>query len=773
MSRPPQENWREESVPEEAPEIDFLQYWRTVQRRSRLLVSIVAAVLLLTVVQTLLTPPSYQARALLDLEKDVPGLLDFGQSTPLYMPDLDYYRTQYNLLESRGLAERIVTRLRLAERPDFNPSRAGFWKASPWKAPGAGTAPAAGQDLLTGLAERVQRMTAVRPIRGTHLVTIESVASSPKLAADLANGLAEAFIEWNLENRSGKTSDAARYLEAQAEQLKSELETKKKQLGVYGATSNIVSADPQGNLTLQKLEAISRDYAVALADRITKEARYSEVRTAPPASIADTLSPNGLVTQLRAEQARAEREYAQKLSVFKPEWPAMQQLAAQIEKGREHLRSVIEETVQKARGSAKADYDAALQREQSLLSVLDQQKRQAVHQTSESAEYNSLLSEVQVKQTLLDALLKRQGETSVDSELMGRKDSAVRIVDRALVPHERYRPSLRRNLFVGAFFGFVLAFATIFLLDHFDRSLKSAEDVERWIGLPSLGVIPSVSEEQEGGYGYGYGSPRPGKRKSRDRAPAASPAAERHVEFVPMERPRSSAAEAYRSARTALLLSSADRLQTVLVTSALPGEGKTSTALNLAVVLSQLDKSVLLIDADMRHPRIHEVMRISNRLGLVSYLTGQVKMEEVSFETRVPNLSVVPSGPAPPNPAELLSSARMTGFVEAARKTYDFIVFDSAPLMLVTDAVVTGMLCDGTILCAHGGKTPRDVVRRAGQVLGRSGVRVFGVLLNNLPARYSAGRYYGGKDDQGRYAGYYVEEEGVRADRVTGKGTPA
>jgi succinoglycan biosynthesis transport protein ExoP len=729
---------------------DLLEYGRIVWRRRRLLLSIVGAFLLLAIVKTFLTPPSYAARTLLDVEKEIPGEMDFRQTSVYAMWDPEFYQTQYDLLQSRGLAERVVTTLKLADRPDFNPAKSSFWKPRAGKP--ANAAMPVDEDLRASLAMKVQGMTSIQPARGTHLVSVQVVAGSPRLAADIANGLAESFIGWNMERKFKQASEASRFLATEAEQLKSELDEKKRQLAAYGATSNIVSSDPQGNLTMQKLESISKDYGTALADRISKESKYSEVRTAPPEAVADTLS-NGLVTQLRAEQSKLEREYAQKLNIFKPEWPAMQQLAAQIQKGKEHLNGVVEETVKKARETARADYEAALQREQSLQAVLGQQKRQAVAQSSESAEYNNLRLDVQVRQTLLDSLLKRQSETSIDSRLSGQKGSNVRVVDGAIVPKTRFRPSYSRNVLLAGFLGMALGLGAIFLLDHLDRSLKTAEDVEHWVNLPTLGVIPAIGESTGRGYGYGLTAIR---GKSAPEA-ASRTAGDQRVELIPVDKPQSAAAEAYRAVRTALLLSSADRLQVVVVTSAVPGEGKTATSVNLAVVLAQLGKKVLLVDADLRKPCVHEVFRLSRRAGLVSYLAGQAGIDEIAVDTGVPNLSVIGAGPNPPNPSELLSSSRMASFLEAVRAAYDYVIIDTPPVLPVTDAVIAGKHADGAILCIYAGKTARELVRKASERLQQAGVNVYGGLLNNLAARFVGGAYYGKTGHPAEYAAYFSE----------------
>jgi capsular exopolysaccharide synthesis family protein len=488
---------------------------------------------------------------------------------------------------------------------------------------------------------------------------------------------------------------------------------------------------------MQNLESLNRDYAAAVADRVAKEARYYEVQTARPESIADSLS-NGLVSQLRSDQAKLERDYAEKLNLFKPEWPAMQQLRAQIEKGRQHLASVVQETVQKARDAARTDYLTAQRREANLKSVMAGQKSEAMALNSNAVEYNNLKTEVDTKRALRDSLMKRQAETEVSSRLRGERISNVRVVDRALAPKTRFRPSYKRNGALGLLAGLAIGIGLAFLIEYLDRSLRSLDQVERSLGLPALGVIPSITQGGSNVYSYGYGQLKKGKAKKA--APAAAAVA---IELLPHTHPRSTISEAYRAFRTALLLSRAGGLKSLLITSTLPGEGKTTTSVNLSVALAQLGKRVLLVDGDLHKPRIHEVFKVSNRVGLVSVLAESVDPQTLIVPTSIANLFVVTSGPHSPNPSGLLSSPAMRKFLDAATHNFDYVILDAPPVGAVADAIVLGYQVDGAVLCVRGGKTPREAVARVRDRLVRSNVRILGVLINNLEEPGTQyGQYY-------------------------------
>jgi succinoglycan biosynthesis transport protein ExoP len=725
------------------PNLDFATYWAIIVERRRLIALSVIVAVAFAVVVTLLSKPLYMATVLLNVERDQRSALDLGQSPGWSPPEAEFLPTQRDLMASREVAERVVKRLRLLDNPEFNPSAT----------PVAATKAPAARDY-GGAASMVQSSVATRQRRGTNLIELSVVSRSPKLAADIANAVAESYIEWNIEAKYLVVGQASKFLTAQIEQLKGEIQAKENELQAYGRQKDIVSTDPNSNATMQKLSSFNRDYAEAVADRVAKDARYRELQTARPEAIADNLS-SGLVSQLRNEQARMERDYAEKLNLYKPTWPAMQQARAEIEKGKQHLDSVIEETVAKARANARTDYMTALRREQSLKAVLEGQTSEAMTLNSNAVEYNNLKTEVETKRALMDTLLKRQAETEVTSRLSGERVSNVRIVDRALVPGGPFKPSMKKNVFVGTVLGAGFGLVLAFCLHYLDRSLRSLEQVERILQVPALGLIPAASGNSDDVYGTPYG----GKQKKPKRRLTTAGAPTIPIELLPHTHARSTIAEAYRSFRTSLLLSRAGGLRSMVITSVMPGEGKTATATNLAVVLAQLNKRVLLIDADLHRPRVHEVFGISNRTGLVTLLADNADPESVTVPTVVPGLFVMPAGPSSPNPSGLLSSETMRLFMERAITEFDYIIVDTPPLGPVADAMILGSHTDGVVLCVKGGKTPHERVRAVRDRLVRSNVRLLGVVLNNVDV--SSSPYQ-------QYYGSYESSYGDQAQRATG-----
>ena len=727
--------------PESESEFHISQWLQVVRRRRALLVVVLAVALALSIIQYAISPKLYRATTVLQIERR-PSSAAAMQQTVQYEDWFDaqyFFPTQYRLLQSRGLAERVVKNLRLAEDPAFNPSRARLLGGS------AGTVTASDDAAnLAGLAFGVLGGLEVNPVRNTSLVEVSYVSTHPELAARIANGVADAYIDWGVETRFATVGRASTFLTSQIEALKQEIQDKQAQLQAYSRRSDIVALDPSSNVTLQRLEALNKDYVGAVSERISKQAHYQELVNSPDEVVADTVS-GGLVTQLRGEQLKLEREYATKLNTYKPEWPAMQELRAQIEKGRQHLANVTKEMVGTARDSARAEYQGALRREEGLAAELGRQKGDALRLNSAAVEYNNLKVEVSTRQALLDELVRKQSETEVASHLEGNRDSNVQVVDRALVPGGPYRPSLFRNLTFGLLLGLACGLGVVFFVEYLDRSVKSTEDLDRILRLPLLAVIPDVGQHSDGyGYSryYGYGRRR-GKgssgRRGQSAAKPGSDAGVGQIELVSHFKPRLAVSEAYRSLRTALLLSTTNRLKSVVVTSAIPGEGKTSTASNLAVVLAQLGRQVLLVDADLRKPRLHEIFGISNRIGLVSFLTRGVDEEAIFLRTSVPNLTLTPTGPVPPNPSELLSSERMMDFVAVAYQRFDYVIFDSPPTLPVTDAIVLGAMSDGVVLCVGSGVLLREDARACQQRLQLSEVRILGAALNRF--REPHGRY--------------------------------
>jgi succinoglycan biosynthesis transport protein ExoP len=710
-----------------------------------------------------ITPKAYQATTIIQIERRNLTPLSTSQNPWLenYW-NMEFYPTQYELLQSRGLAERVVKSLDLMEDPAFNPGAARE---------GANRASAEGDDAVLGsLADRIRGGLAVEPVRGTQLVQLSFRAANPEFAAKAANAFAEAYIDMGVEDRYATAGKASTFLSSQIDKLKQEVQDKETLLQAFSRRSDIVTMDPAANVTLKRLEALNAQYSDAKKGRIEREAQYHETLNGPRGSMSDSLS-SGVVSDQRSQLLKLERDYETRLKTYKPDFPDMVALKSEIEKARQHLNEVIGEQVDKARNNALAAYQTALRQEQELDQELTKLKSEAIDQNSAAVEYTNLKVEIQTRRDLLDELMRKQSETEVAVRLQDTRQSNIRIIDKALMPGGPFQPSLRKDGTYGLLLGFLFGVGCAVLIEFLDRTVKSPEEIERKLGLPTLAVIQDLTESGKSygysAYGYGYGEgadepapARPGRvagggwREKKKAASAVAPPLSQ-IELVPHERPRTLISESYRSLRTAMLLSSARELKAIAVTSAVAGEGKTATASNLAVVLAQLGRQVLLVDCDLRKPRLHQVFRVSNRSGLVNQLTATADPESVFLPTEVPNLWLTPSGPIPPNPSELLSSDRMRDWLKAMRARFDYVVIDTPPALAVTDATIIGLLADGVVLTLRSGKVTREEARLCRDRLRQSGVRILGAVLN----RYRSLQTGLGKRD--RYYESYGAEEGA------------
>ena len=716
----------EDAAPESPAKSEFHigEYWAIVVKRRWLIAVCLAGALVAGVLATVLTKPQYTAKAVLDVERQSASPIPFTAPGGEGGSGSDFLPSQVQLMKSREVAERVVRRLNLLANPQFNPKRYADFRPD-----ASGRAPQPSESDVVDAAIRIQGWLDVTIMRGTSLVEIAATAPSAELAAAVPNAVADSYIDWNIESRFKNIGQSSQFLASQIEQAKAEIEAKEKELLAFGRQKEIVSSDAEANPALQKLESVSHDLATAVADRVSKEARYEELRSTPAEVLAETSSTE--VATMRAEIARLEREYADKSSIYKPEWPAMQQLKTQIESMRETLRSTTSAAASKIVQAARGEYLTALRREQTLQAMTRSEQSAALAQGTNAVEYRNLRVEVDTKRALLDNLLRQQGETEVISRLGENQLTSVRIVDRALEPGEPFSPSLKKNLLAAVVLGAAIGLALAFFLSYVDRTLRTPEQVERFVQLPPLGVIPA----RETGYvSRARGRMFPGKAASDPDDRTLS------IELIPQREPRSPIAEAYRAVRTALLLSRAGGVKSIVITSAFPNEGKTATAANLAVVLSQLGRRVLLVDADLHKSRLHEVFQIPNRLGLVSVLAEGIEPSRAIVKTSVPGVFLVPSGPEAPNPSGLLASEAMQKFLELAAVNFDHVIVDSPPVLPVSDTLVFAQQTDGVVLCVRGGVTAREHVRRARDRVLRSGVPIVGVVINALQPEHAV--YY-------------------------------
>jgi len=755
----------------EPQEINLRDYWERLLRRKTTVITVTLGVLVLGTFWTFIQKPVYTAKTQLLIEKE-PNILSFDQVLQIEAMRDDFYQTQYRLLSGRGLADSVVERLKLYENPEF------VGRADKRKKPVDPTNHAFRESLIDGFLGRL----AVRPVRLTRLVDVSFEARDPKLAADCVNELAAAFIDLNINMKYAATEQATTFLSEQIKGLQTEIEQKEGQLQGLEAEANIVALSDNETTVIDRLSQLNKALTEAQIERSQKEASWNGLKNIGPDYVPEAFS-NPIIQKLREDYVRLKRETQKLEERFQPDYPELQRMKVETESARKSLEAETQNLVK----GAYSEYQTALKRERSLQEEFDQQKTAAFKMNSSAVQYNGLKVEIQNKKTLLDSLLRRESETGVEARLKGLRTSNIRVVDRARVPVRPSSPNKKRNLILALLLGLGGGVGLAFLFDFLDNSVKTSEDVERYSGLPTLGVVPKFSLEGAAkSYSYGRrlksapaapaqlgpGTEKPEGEGAGDgaaqTAAAAGKAGQREggkpflvevekserpgsIELVPHYFPNSRLAESYRSIRTALLLSSADNpVKTIAVTSALPGEGKTVSVANLGITLAQSGKTVLIVDADLRRPRQHRLFKVKNTFGLTTYLTDSVELRSVVKSTEIPSLFVVNAGPIPPNPAELLGSEKMAKFVRMMAEECDYVLFDLPPMLEISDALVLGAKVDGMVLIVQGDKTSREALKKAREKLDLLKVRTIGVIINNITMPHHG--YYYSKD---YYHGYH------------------
>lgn len=688
-------------------EIDLLAYWRVLVKRRRVVLLGLAVGAALAVLLTLMTTPIYRATAVLQLEREVPEIVQVEGITQVQGGnDNDFYQTQYELLKSRTLAERVADELKLADPEALRRLHPGSWRdrifsGSGSAAPGARrVAPTAEQRRAA--ADLVQRSLVIEPVRNSALIHVNFDSPSPDFAARGANAIADGFIASGIERRFGATSYARRYLETQLAAVKARLEASERELVAFAQKEGIVSNAEGRSLVSQNLGELTSELAAAQNDRIRAEARWRQAAAGtalPPDMLKDSIIP-----ALRQERAKLRGQYQEQLAVFKPEYPAMKQLAGQVAE----IDRQIARELANIRASVRAEYDAAAAHERMLTGQLSQLRGQALDVENRSIRYTILKREVDTNRELYDGLLQRYKEVGVAGQVSRNNIS---IVDRAEAPRGPYKPSLLKNLLLGALLGLALGMLIAFVREFVDDTLKSSEDIEQHLRLPVLGVIPKLRPKQTIAQGR--------------------------------DDPRSAFSESYRSVRTALQFSTDQGVPPVLLlTSAGAGDGKSTSALSLALNFTQLGKRVLLLEGDLRNPSLRTTMGLRSDIGLSSILAGANTMSEAIQSAQDERLKVILAGPLPPNPAELLSGPRLVALLAEASEAFDQVIIDGPPVLGISDAPILSHVASGTLLVVHAGKTKIAAARAAAKRLLAARGHMIGALLTMYDAKTSGAYGY-------------------------------
>jgi succinoglycan biosynthesis transport protein ExoP len=721
----------------------LLEYWRAMQKRRATILTTLAIVFAVGVFATLKQKPVYKARALLEIQKENPDVPTLQELFQVENISDTYLETQYRILKSENLARRVISQLKLEQVGEFGtPSRTSSGSSQP-SSPQAvavrGDTPRS-PEISSEVLKKFQERLDVEPLKRSRLVEVTFESNDPKLAAQVVNTMASAYIEQNLEARWEASQKASEWLSQQLLDMKAHLEKSEDELQKYARENGLLFLETDKgtteNIVAQRLRQLQEELTKAQAERYARESLYRLVQEGDYASLPGIFDDK-MMQDLTEKLAELERERSKLTVTFNSDYPRVKEIQSQIDES----EAVLSTERERAAARITKDYRASLDRERMLQNAFEEQQNQANVVAEKSVQYQILKREADTNKQLYVGLLQKLKETGVSTSL---KATNIRVVDPAYPPKKPDRPRIPLNLALAFVLGLGLGIGIAFLQEHLDNTFKTAEDLERFLQVPALASVPAI-ESSNGNHGVHGLVARARLVASTDKVRAGLVP---HWNRIEGNGQNIELAEAFHGLRTSVLLSTAKRPPTsLLVTSAQSGEGKTTVAANLAVSLAQLGERVLLIDADLRRPSLHNFFGNDGSTGLVNFLTGDADWRSLVVHAVPAGLDLLFCGPVPPNPADLLSSEYMPALIREASKEYKFVVVDSPPLLNLADSRILSTLVDGVILVVGGGITPRDLVLRAFQSARDAGSHVLGATINFVDTSI------------GYYSSYYRQEE--------------
>ncbi|MDR1989809.1 MAG: polysaccharide biosynthesis tyrosine autokinase [Acidobacteriaceae bacterium] len=726
-------------------------YVRILYKRRWIIGPVFLVLFVIGVFNALQQTPIYQSQVQLLIEKDAPNVATLDQmfqSQDGWMSD-DFYQTQYRILQSRSLAKLALDNMKLWDAPRLGSGPAPkttinltglLWSAvygaidlakRPFQSEPPATVkadasiPQSGETAAQSarIAEFLGGLSIV-PVRNSRIAEIRYTSSDPVFAAAAANAVAKAYIQQNMEFKFATSKDATDFLSSRLAEQRKAVEASEAALQAFKEKNGTVSvADSGSNIVVARLTDLNVALTKTKTDRINKEALYNQLKAIEGTSAMDALPvilSNDYIQKLRSDLSDLQRQQAQLAERYGPRHAEMIKIQTAVTSADAKLRLEIQKVVE----SVKAEYQAALSEEQSLQSALDAQKTEALSLNRKGIEASVLQRELDSNRQVYESLLQRTKETDISGE---RRSTNIRVIDDAEVPSWPISPNIQRDLMFSFGTSLFFAIGLAFLFELLDNRIHTPQDIQTLLQGPFLGMVPM------------------GNADSGD---TESPLINETVS--------ANFAEAIKTIRTNVLFSSAeDGLHTIAVTSATPGEGKSVVAANLAIALAQTGQRVLLIDADMRRPRVHEIFHIEQEPGLSNVITGNAKTADAIRHSRVDGLSLLSSGHIPPNPAELLGSKRYVDFMASLTEHFDWAIIDTPPVLAVTDSAVAGRHASGVMFVVASDKVSRQAAKDALTQIESAGVHIIGTILNRVDLvkhPYYYGSYY-----RKEYAKYYVK----------------
>lgn len=726
---------------DEETEINLLEYWHLLLKRKWVVIACVGAAVFFTAFYVFKVTPKYKAVATMMIEDESSRILsiedEFGYQQRYRDPR--FYNTQIELLASKALVERVARKLDLVNHPLFlEEANNGKKDENEEKV-----------DPYSRMAKGLKESLDISPVRDTKLVEVGFTSPDPEFAALLVNTLSREFVDFYIEKRYQTTQRATQFLEEQITDLRKRLAVKESELQKYSQEKDLYFLSERESAAVSEFADINQAYTRARIDRINAEAKYEELRNVKIDSLP-RFTDNPVLQRLRTDYVQIKNEYEEMSQVFKPDYPDLVKLKGRLDSMRAELETEISSALQ----AAETEYRTSLNKENSLKRLLDEQKADVARMNSDSIQYNNLLIEVQNMRELLASLEQRQNETLVSARLGEFETTNMSIIETAEIPINPVSPKKKLSLIlaflVGSFGGVGLAF----VLEYLDNTIKSPEEAQKLTGIPSLGVVPylppnGMKKVKRQGYSYRYTYRGEEDKETKNKFDNI-----KKIELVNHLYPNFTISEDYRTIRTSILLSSAGSPpRSLAFTSALPKEGKSVTAANMAVSFAQLNEKVLVVDTDMRKPQLHRIFGLRTTKGLSSYLTGKISLEECIHKTKVEGISLIPCGPVPPNPTELLNSKPMKQLISEVEGRYDRIIYDLPPLLAVVDPVVLSNLVEATVFVVYPRKTVEKDFVHAVEELRKGRTKVIGTVFNGM--RLDKDDYY----YKSFYKSYYRSRE--------------
>ncbi|HEX2776717.1 MAG TPA: polysaccharide biosynthesis tyrosine autokinase [Candidatus Acidoferrales bacterium] len=702
-----------------AREPHLLDYIIILRKHQWLILTFLLTVVTVVTIASFKMKPVYLAAARVEVDKESQNMMPFPDSNSYdeFMDMENYLETQTKILQSETLALQTIKSLDLARYPEFG----GGPSTTAW----AHNGPAPQRPAILGAF--LGRLT-VKRVANSRLIEVTFEAEDPQLAAQIVNTHLQNFVEQNFRSKYDATIQASSWLSSELEGLRIKVEKSENARIAYQRANQTWQIDEKQDITTSKMADLSKAVTEAQTDVAQKEAMY-RMAVSGNVDALPTAHGSEVLTELLKRKSDIDEQYAEALNQYGPNFPKVLRIAAQQKELDENLsraRKTLIESVQQEFNTARSHVEL-------LQETLDKQRAEANDQAEKLIQYHILQHDAESDRLLYDGLLQKLKEATIT---VGLRSTNIRVVDPALAPGGPSRPQKARNILLAFLIGLVGGVGLALFREYLDNTVKSPDDIEALTGLPSLAVVPAMP-------GLNAHQGRLSRRTGEGGAPG-------RIELLSYAQPKSQISEAFRALRTSLLLSQAEHPpQVILVTSALPREGKTTAAVNLAVTLAQLGDRTLLMDSDLRKPGIRRALNLTlgKDVGLSSYLAGVSSLDEATIQhPTITNLSALTTGPVPPSPADLLSSHRMREAIAELRRRFKFIVIDSPPVMAATDAVILSALTDGVLLVVRSGETPKEAFTRTRDLLAAVKCRLLGVVLNavdsSAPDYYYSYRYY-------------------------------